>query len=320
MSLSASAAMNIAKVLAEALPYIQRFTGKTMVIKYGGNAMVDESLKNGFARDVVLMKLVGMNPVVVHGGGPQIGSLLERIGKESRFVGGMRVTDSETMDVVEMVLGGLVNKDIVNLVNRHGGSAVGLTGKDGDLIRARKLAVSPGRGAPVAVDSASAQEQTELLLQMKAPEIIDLGHVGEVASIDISVVDMLLKGDFIPVIAPIGVGEDGRSYNINADLVAGRMAETLGAEKLILLTNTAGLLDRHGQLLTGLGPRAVEELIADGTIHGGMLPKIRCALEAVHSGVKAAHIIDGRVEHAVLLEIFTNEGVGTLIRGPRSRG
>jgi len=320
MSLSASAAMNIAKVLAEALPYIQRFTGKTMVIKYGGNAMVDESLKNGFARDVVLMKLVGMNPVVVHGGGPQIGSLLERIGKESRFVGGMRVTDSETMDVVEMVLGGLVNKEIVNLVNRHGGSAVGLTGKDGDLIRARKLAVNPGTAAPATVEGASAQEQAELLLQMEAPEIIDLGHVGEVASIDIAVVDMLLKGDFIPVIAPIGVGDDGRSYNINADLVAGRMAETLGAEKLILLTNTAGLLDSHGQLLTGLGAREVEALIADGTIHGGMLPKIRCALEAVHSGVKAAHIIDGRVEHAVLLEIFTNEGVGTLIRGPRTRG
>jgi len=320
MSLSASAAMNIAKVLAEALPYIQRFTGKTMVIKYGGNAMVDESLKNGFARDVVLMKLVGMNPVVVHGGGPQIGSLLERIGKESRFVGGMRVTDSETMDVVEMVLGGLVNKEIVNLVNRHGGSAVGLTGKDGDLIRARKLAVTPGGVSSGTVESASTQEQAELLLQMEAPEIIDLGHVGEVASIDIAVVDMLLGGDFIPVIAPIGVGDDGRSYNINADLVAGKLAETLGAEKLILLTNTAGLLDRHGQLLTGLGAREVEALIADGTIHGGMLPKIRCALEAVRSGVKAAHIIDGRVEHAVLLEIFTNEGVGTLIRGPRSRG
>jgi len=257
---------------------------------------VDENLKRGFARDVVLMKLVGINPVVVHGGGPQIGRLLERIGKESVFVEGMRVTDAETMDVVEMVLGGLVNKDIVNLINGQGGCAVGLTGKDGGLIHARKLRLQ--RNDPEA----------------DAPEIIDLGHVGEVESIDASVVDMLVCGNFIPVIAPIGVGEDGFSYNINADLVAGKVAEVLGAEKLILLTNTAGLLDREGELLTGLSARDVDALIADGTIHGGMLPKIRCALDAVKAGVRAAHIIDGRVEHAVLVELFTDEGVGTLIR------
>ena len=297
MSLTADKARNVAHVLAEAMPYIQRFRGKTVVIKYGGNAMVDEVLKKGFARDVVLMKLVGINPVVVHGGGPQIGQLLERIGKESVFVEGMRVTDAETMDVVEMVLGGLVNKDIVNLINGQGGCAVGLTGKDGGLIRARKLRLQ--RNDPEA----------------EAPEIIDLGHVGEVESIDASVVDMLVRGNFIPVIAPIGVGEDGFSYNINADLVAGKVAEVLGAEKLILLTNTAGLLDKEGELLTGLSARDVDALIADGTIHGGMLPKIRCALDAVKGGVRAAHIIDGRVEHAVLVELFTDEGVGTLIRG-----
>ncbi len=297
MSLTAEQARNVAHVLAEAMPYIRRFRGKTVVIKYGGNAMVDEVLKRGFARDVVLMKLVGINPVVVHGGGPQIGRLLERIGKESVFVEGMRVTDAETMDVVEMVLGGLVNKDIVNLINGQGGCAVGLTGKDGGLIRARKLRLQ--RNDPEA----------------DAPEIIDLGHVGEVESIDASVVDMLVRGNFIPVIAPIGVGEDGFSYNINADLVAGKVAEVLGAEKLILLTNTAGLLDKEGELLTGLSARDVDALIADGTIHGGMLPKIRCALDAVKGGVRAAHIIDGRVEHAVLVELFTDEGVGTLIRG-----
>jgi len=296
MSLTTESAHNVAQVLAEALPYIRRFLGKTVVIKYGGNAMVDEVLKSGFARDIVLMKLVGINPVVVHGGGPQIGMLLEKIGKESRFVDGMRVTDSETMDVVEMVLGGLVNKDIVNLITHHGGRAVGLTGKDGDLIRARKLTIK--RDSP----------------ELDAPEIIDIGHVGEVESIDASVVDMLVGGDFIPVIAPIGVGEDGRSYNINADLVAGHMAEVLKAEKLILLTNTAGLLDKQGELLTGLGADDVDALISDGTIQGGMLPKIGCALSAVNSGVKAAHIIDGRVEHAVLVELFTDEGVGTLIR------
>jgi acetylglutamate kinase len=300
MSLTTESAHNVAQVLAEALPYIRRFRGKTVVIKYGGNAMVDETLKSGFARDIVLMKLVGINPVVVHGGGPQIGVLLEKLGKESKFIDGMRVTDSETMDVVEMVLGGLVNKDIVNLITHHGGRAVGLTGKDGDLIRARKLTIK--RDSP----------------EMDAPEIIDIGHVGEVESIDASVVDMLVGGDFIPVIAPIGVGEDGRSYNINADLVAGHMAEVLKAEKLMLLTNTTGLLDKEGKLLTGLGADDVDALVSDGTIHGGMLPKIGCALSAVNSGVKAAHIIDGRVEHAVLVELFTDEGVGTLIRARRS--
>jgi acetylglutamate kinase len=259
--------------------------------------MVDETLKCSFARDMVLMKLVGINPVIVHGGGPQIGQVLAKLGKQTEFVEGMRVTDSETMDVVEMVLGGLVNKEIVNLINRHGGRAVGLTGKDGDLIRARKLTLT--RNAP----------------ELKAPEIIDIGHVGQVASIDPSVVDMLVRGDFIPVVAPIGVGEDGHSYNINADLVAGKMAEVLRAEKLMLLTNAAGVLDKNGKVLSGLAAREVDALIADGTIYGGMLPKIRCALDAVQGGVKAAHIIDGRVEHAVLLELFTDEGVGTLIRG-----
>jgi len=297
MTLDADKARNVSRVLGEAMPYIQRFRGKTVVIKYGGNAMVDEKLKSGFARDIVLMRLVGVNPVVVHGGGPQIGQLLEKIGKQSQFVEGMRVTDRETMDVVEMVLGGLVNKEIVSLVNRHGGSAVGLTGKDGDLIHARKMEIS--RKSP----------------EVDASEIIDLGHVGEVASVDASVVHMLVEGGFIPVIAPIGVGEDGHSYNINADLVAGRMAEVLAAEKLILLTNTPGLLDKEGNLLSGLSARDVDGFIADGTVHGGMLPKIRCALEAVQSGVRAAHIIDGRVEHAVLVELFTDEGVGTLIRG-----
>ncbi len=296
MPIKPSAAHNIAKVLAEALPYIQRFHGKTMVIKYGGNAMVDEKLKRGFARDIVLMKLVGMNPVVVHGGGPQIGSMLEQVGKKTHFVDGMRVTDSETMDVVEMVLGGLVNKEIVNLINQHGGHAVGLTGKDGDLIHARKLTFQ--RHNP----------------EMNAPEIVDIGHVGEVASIDPSIINMLVKGNFIPVIAPIGVGKDGQSYNINADLVAGKLAMTLQAEKLILLTNTAGVLDKEDNLLTGLKANRVEELIEDGTIHGGMLPKINCALDAVHSGVNSVQIIDGRVEHAVLLEVLTDAGVGTLIK------
>jgi acetylglutamate kinase len=296
MSLTTDKAAQVAQVLGEALPYIRRFRGQTVVVKYGGNAMVDAELKSSFAKDIVLMRLVGINPVVVHGGGPQIGSVLAKIGKESRFVDGMRVTDSETMDVVEMVLGGLVNKEIVNLITRHGGRAVGLTGKDGDLIRARKLKIT--RDSP----------------ELDATEIIDLGHVGEVASVDAGVVDMLVTGGFIPVIAPIGVGEDGFSYNINADLVAGRIAEVLGAEKLILLTNTPGLLDREGKLLTGLNAAEVDALIADGTIHGGMLPKIRCALSAVKSGVRAAHIIDGRVKNAVLVELFTDEGVGTLIR------
>jgi acetylglutamate kinase len=296
MSLDLESAMSNARVLSEALPYIRRFSGKTLVIKYGGNAMTEEALKNGFARDVVLLKLVGMNPVVVHGGGPQIGDLLKRLGKESQFIDGMRVTDRETMDVVQMVLGGLVNKEIVSLINQQGGKAVGLTGKDADFIRARQLKFK--RNAP----------------EMSTPEIIDIGHVGEVDEINGAVVEMLMHGDFIPVIAPIGVGADGQSYNINADLVAGKLAECLKAEKLILLTNTAGLLDKEGQVLTGLSSARVDELIADGTIYGGMLPKIRCALDAVHAGVRSAHIIDGRVEHALLLEIFTNEGVGTLIQ------
>ncbi|MGD8497384.1 MAG: acetylglutamate kinase [Chromatiales bacterium] len=287
---------NIARVLIEALPYIQRFSGRTIVIKYGGNAMVDEELKRSFARDIVLLKQVGMNPVVVHGGGPQIGRLLAQLGKESRFVDGMRVTDSETMDVVQMVLGGLVNKEIVNLINQFGGRAVGLTGKDGGLIRARRLQIER-RSA-----------------ELEASEIIDLGHVGEVAGIDPSVVRMLDEGDFIPVVAPIGVGEDGSSYNINADLVAGKMSVVLGAEKLILLTNTPGVLDKGGQLLTGLSIEDVLGLIADGTIEGGMLPKVTCALDALRSGVKSAHIIDGRAQHAVLLELLTDRGIGSLIR------
>jgi acetylglutamate kinase len=257
--------------------------------------MVDEELQNSFARDIVLMKLVGMNPIVVHGGGPQIGDLLKQLNIESKFVDGMRVTDSQTMDVVEMVLGGTVNKQIVSLINHNGGHAIGITGKDGQLIRARKL---------------SAKRQTP---EMQAPEIIDIGHVGEVASINTSVIDMLIDSDFIPVIAPIGVGDDGASYNINADLVAGKIAEVLQAEKLMLLTNVAGLQDKQGEVLTGLTTQQVDELIADGTIYGGMLPKIGCALDAVKGGVNSAHIVDGRVAHAVLLEIFTDAGVGTLI-------
>lgn len=295
MTGSSSSAVQIAKVLTEALPYIQRFTGKTIVVKFGGNAMIDEQLQNSFARDVVLMKLVGMNPIVVHGGGPQIGELLAKLNLQSEFVDGMRVTDSATMDVVEMVLGGTVNKQIVNLINRNGGQAIGITGKDGNLIQARRMAV------------------TRQLPEMQAPEIIDIGHVGEVRSINRKVIDLLVQSDFIPVIAPIGVGSDGASYNINADLVAGKVAEILQAEKLMLLTNVAGLQDKNGQILTGLTTGKVDELIADGTIYGGMLPKIRCALDAVKSGVASAHIVDGRVAHAVLLEIFTDAGVGTLI-------
>lgn len=296
MTIEKEKAVAIARVLTEALPYIQRFSGKTLVIKYGGNAMTDESLKQGFARDIVLMKLVGINPVIVHGGGPQIGELLTRIGKESKFVDGMRVTDSETMDVVEMVLGGLVNKEIVSLINQHGGKAVGLTGKDGSLIRAKKLKYV--RTAP----------------EMNAPEIIDIGHVGEVTQINVGVINMLVAGGFIPVIAPIGFGDSGESYNINADVVAGKLAAVLGAEKLILLTNTAGVLDKQGQTISSIEASRIGELIADGTISGGMLPKISFALDAVNNGVQAAHIIDGRVERAVLLELFTDAGVGTLIR------
>jgi|TARA_B110000503_G_scaffold8833_1_gene12016 acetylglutamate kinase len=295
MTLDRKAAINVAQVLSEALPYIQRFTGKTIVVKFGGNAMIDEDLKNSFARDIVMMKLVGMNPVVVHGGGPQIGDLLSKLNIESHFVNGMRVTDTATMNVVEMVLGGSVNKDIVNLINQNGGQAIGLTGKDGKLIQAKQLKVT---------------HQTP---EMLAPEIIDIGHVGEVCAINTDVLDMLRNSDFIPVIAPIGVDDEGNSYNINADLVAGKVAEILQAEKLMLLTNTAGLLDKAGNLLTGLSTSQVDALIADGTIYGGMLPKIACALDAVKGGVKAAHIIDGRVNHATLLEIFTDKGVGTLI-------
>jgi len=293
MPLSASDATHKAQILAEALPYIRRFHGKTIVIKYGGNAMTDEKLKHSFARDVVLLKLVGMDPVVVHGGGPQIDDFLKRVGKKGEFIQGMRVTDRETMDVVEMVLGGLVNKDIVNLINQHGGRAIGLTGKDGSFIRARKMLVQN---------------------EDNAAEMLDIGQVGEIQSIDPEVISLLESREFIPVVAPIGVGEDGQSYNINADLVAGKLAEILRAEKLILLTNTAGVLDKNGNLLTGLTPKQVDGLFADGTIHGGMLPKIGSALDAAKSGVKSVHIIDGRVEHALLLEVLTDQGVGTLIR------
>lgn len=295
MSLNREEAENTAKVISRALPYIQRFAGKTVVIKYGGNAMVDDRLKQSFARDIVLMKAVGINPVVVHGGGPQIGQLLEQLSIESKFINGMRVTDSQTMDAVEMVLGGTINKEIVNLISSAGGRAFGVTGKDGRLIKAKKLVVS---------------HKTP---EMSVPEIIDIGHVGEVESIDKSVIDMLLKSDYIPVIAPIGVGTDGASYNINADLVAGKVASILNAEKLMLLTNVAGLQDKQGEILTGLTVDLVDELIADGTIYGGMLPKIQCALDAVNAGVVASHIVDGRVDHAVMLELFTDEGVGTLI-------
>jgi acetylglutamate kinase len=300
MSLSIEAAKNITTVLSEALPYIQQFTGKTIVIKFGGNAMVDEKLKAGFARDIVMMKLVGINPVIVHGGGPQIGNLLTELGIQSHFVDGMRVTDSKTMDVVEMVLGGAVNKEIVHLINQAGGKAVGVTGKDGQLIKAQKLKLS---------GNASKKKSPEL----QVPEIIDIGQVGEVVSINTDVIDMLTSSNFIPVIAPIGVDDQGRSYNINADLVAGKIAEVLKAEKLMLLTNVSGLQDKSGKVLTGLSTLQVDNLITDGTIFGGMLPKIKCAINAVKSGTISAHIIDGRVNHAALLEIFTDQGVGTKI-------
>ena len=282
-----------AGVLAEALPYIKRFHGKTIVVKYGGNAMTDEHLKQCFARDVVLLKLVGMNPVVVHGGGPQIEHLLARVGKKGEFVQGMRVTDAETMDLVEMVLGGQVNKEIVNLINQHGGKAVGLTGKDGNFIRAKKL----------------------LMENKDAPgDLIDIGQVGDIVSIDPSLIALLDTGDFTPVIAPIGDGSEGETYNINADVVAGKIAEVLRAEKLVLLTNTPGVLDKSGQLITGITPKQIDDMVTDGTLSGGMLPKISSALDAARSGVKGVHIIDGRVEHALLLEILTDEGVGTLIK------
>jgi acetylglutamate kinase len=293
MALTGNTAAEKAKILAEALPYIRRFHGKTIVIKYGGNAMMDDKLKASFAHDIVLLKLVGINPVVVHGGGPQIDDLLSKLGKKGEFVQGMRVTDAETMDIVEMVLGGQVNKEIVHLINQHGGRAVGLTGKDGGLIRAKKLLVRANGDSD---------------------EKIDIGQVGEVESIDPEIVHQLHTNDFIPVIAPLGVGKKGETYNINADLVAGKMAEILKAEKLIVLTNTPGVLDKNGNLLTGLSSRKVDELFADGTIHGGMLPKISSALDAVRNGVNTCHIIDGRVDHALLLEVLTDEGVGTLIR------
>ena len=290
MSLSRDDATQVARVLTESLPYIQRFTGRTIVIKFGGNAMVDPELFETFARDVVLMKLVGMNPVIVHGGGPQIGALLDRLKIKSEFVEGMRVTDAPTMNVVEMVLGASVNKEIVDCIHRNGGRAVGLTGKDGELLKARKLQ-----------------------LEHSGENLRDIGLVGEVTSVDTQVLNMLGDSDFIPVIAPIAGGADGKTYNINADLVAGKIAEVLHAEKLMLLTNVAGLLDQGGEVLTGLSTTEVDRLIADGVIQGGMLPKIRCALDAVKQGVKSAHIIDGRVPHAALLEIFTDEGIGTLI-------
>lgn len=294
MTLSRDAALNVAQVLTEALPYIQRFAGKTVVVKYGGNAMTDPELENSFARDIVLLKTVGLNPIVVHGGGPQIGDLLTKIGKQSEFIDGMRVTDAETMDVVEMVLGGLVNKSIVNLINKNGGRAMGLTGKDGNLIRAKKMYLE--------------KTQADGTVQQ-----VDIGQVGEVAGIKTDVLEMFMASDFIPVIAPVGVGDAGESYNINADLVAGKVAEALKAEKLILLTNITGVLDKNKNILTGLSTQDVDDLIADGTIYGGMIPKISCALDAVKGGVISAHIIDGRVPHAALLEIFTDEGIGTLI-------
>jgi acetylglutamate kinase len=290
MSLNQGEAGNFARILTESLPYIQRFTGKTFVIKFGGNAMTDPELHESFARDVVLMKLVGMNPVIVHGGGPQIGQLLERLNIETEFVDGMRVTDERTMNVVEMVLGATVNKEIVDSIHRNGGRAIGMTGKDGQLIQARKLSGEWGaNGQP------------------------DIGQVGEVSSIDTDLLSVLRESDYIPVIAPVAGGPDGQTYNINADLVAGKLAEVLQAEKLILLTNVSGLLDANGKTLTGLSTEQVQELITSGVIHSGMLPKIQCALSAVHHGVTSAHIIDGRVSHAALLEIFSDEGIGTLI-------
>jgi acetylglutamate kinase len=293
MSVAPSTAALKAQILAEALPYIRRFHGKTIVVKYGGNAMTEERLQKSFAHDVVLLKLVGMNPVVVHGGGPQIENVLGRLGKKGEFVQGMRVTDAETMDVVEMVLGGTVNKEIVTLINQVGGRAVGLTGKDGAFIRAKRLLVAD---------------------ETKPGAKVDIGQVGEVEAIDPDVISSLEESGFIPVVAPIGVGKNGESYNINSDLVAGKLAEVLKAEKLVLLTNTPGVLDQNGQLLTGLTPKRIDELAAEGTISGGMLPKIASALDAARGGVKSVHIIDGRVEHALLLEILTDEGVGTLIR------
>lgn len=290
-----SSAQLTAQIISNALPYIQSFAGKTLVIKYGGAAMVDAELQASFARDVVLLQAVGIKPVIIHGGGPQIGELLDRLGIQSSFVDGMRVTDGKTMDVVEMVLGASVNKQIVNIISEAGGNAFGVTGKDGQLIRAKKMIV------------------TKTTPAMSVPEIVDIGHVGEVEAINSSVITMLLDAGYIPVVAPIGTGKDGTSYNINADLVAGKIAGVLEAEKLILMTNVPGLLDQNQQVLSGLSAARVNNLIDEGIVHGGMLPKIRCALEAVKTGVPSVHIIDGRVNHALLLELFTDEGVGTLI-------
>lgn len=287
--------INKANVLVEALPWIRRFYGKTIVIKYGGHAMVEDHLKEGFARDIILMKFIGLNPVVVHGGGPQIGRVLEAMGIETRFEQGMRVTDAKTMDVVEMVLGGKVNKEIVANINKHGGRAVGLTGKDGDLIRARKL------------------EMTTVNPDTLTPEIIDIGMVGEVAGINPGIISSLEEANFIPVIAPVGVDNSGRTYNINADLVAGKIAGALQAEKLILLTDVEGVKDGKGQLLNTIDIAEIQGLIENGTISGGMIPKVTCCMDAIAAGVKKTHIIDGRMEHACLLEIFTDRGVGTAV-------
>ncbi|WP_434354095.1 acetylglutamate kinase [Psychrobacter sp. HD31] len=294
MSLNLEQAKNTAEVLTTALPYIQRFSSKVLVIKYGGNAMTDPELESSFARDIVLLKTVGIHPVVVHGGGPQVDNIMNEMGRTSDRIDGMRVTNKSTMDVVEMVLGGSVNKSIVSLINKHGGKAIGLTGKDANLIKAKKLPMTR-------IDEHGNEEQ------------VDLGYVGEVKSIDRSVIDLMISSDFIPVIAPLGVDNDGKSYNINADLVAGKVAEALQAEKLMLLSNIKGVMDKSGEVLTGLTPKKVDELIADGTISGGMIPKVQCALDAVKGGVKSSVIVDGRVPNATLLEIFTNEGVGTMI-------
>ena len=316
MNHSPAVPKRVARVLAEALPYIQRFAGATFVIKYGGNAMVEHDLTRSFARDIVLLKCVGMNPVVVHGGGPQIGEWLARIGKKSEFVGGMRITDEETMDVVEMVLGGLVNKAIVSRINDAGGRAVGLTGKDGRLLTARKLLMpaTPGRGDGEGGKGSPGEAGGEAGDGNGHPEMLDLGLVGEVSEVDTTVLDHLAAGDCIPVIAPIGVSVEGHGYNINSDLVAGKVAEAMRAAKLILLTNTPGLLDENGATVSEMNLAQAAAMRAAGTISGGMLPKIQCALDAVRGGVAAATIADGRVEHATLLEVFTEAGFGTIIR------
>jgi acetylglutamate kinase len=300
MPLNKDQALNVAQVLTEALPYIQRFAGKILVVKYGGNAMTDPDLERSFARDIVLMKTVGIHPVIVHGGGPQVDNLLKQLGRVSDRIDGMRVTDTPTMEVVEMVLGGSVNKSIVNLINQNGGRAIGLTGKDGNLIRAKKMYLDKKNAAG----------------QMQQ---IDLGLVGEVVGIKTDVLDLFMNSDFIPVIAPLGVDEEGNTYNINADLVAGKVAEALKAEKLILLTNIPGVLDANGNVLTGLTTQEVDHLIETGVIYGGMIPKVGCALDAVKAGVVSAHIIDGRIPHASLIEVFTDDGLGTLISNRAKR-